>query len=440
MHVWEKLTSFLHSLGWSHEEIGDPQRLRIRRSGVQLLFSTRQLSLDSNPIVMLAHLGRRTLPAYRDLYQKYLDTSFSARALIENLSGELAIPYLMLFDTKLRTYFYDVPREEILFYADQEKEFAEKILPHLDQKLVSTGALERVPRKSPERHGRELAEWVNLWSAELGSKTEASRRLMRLWFQKVILLKYYELVLGGVGQKRTTLQFLRDPGRLRQKTRHLLSPITFLHRKLDSLYARYHMPFFNLTHDERRLLRRLDRLRSKSYLLFSEINQIATAKFSLDSFLFAFGDERLLHQSWKTDFTTRAIKLSEALIQSDAVIYEPYVVQLEEVGYGWMLRVFEEIVEHWRSHNRRIREAQSLGRFPTLQPDIFQPLHPSVAPDGTISDVINFTLSSAFRVRVQNADQAETALFLLCAKILSLSKQFKIPLKPLDNIESVFIA
>jgi hypothetical protein len=187
------------------------------------------------------------------------------------------------------------------------------------------------------------------------------------------------------------------------------------------------------------LLRRLNRWRSKSYLLFSEINQIASGKFSLDAFLFAFGEERLLHQSWKTDFTTRAIKLNEALVQSDATIYEPYVVDLEEVGYGWMLRVFEEMVQHWRSHNRRIHEAHSLGRPTTVQPDIFQPLHPSVRPDGTISDVINYTLSAAFRVRVRGADQAETALFLLCAKILSLCKQLKIPLKPLDHIERIFM-
>jgi hypothetical protein len=216
MHVWTKLAGLLHNLGWSREEIGRAERLRIRRSGTQILFSLRSLSLGAHPAIVLAHSTRRPLPPYRDLYQKYLDMGFAVKALLEKISREPTAPYLICFDSKLRTYFYDVMREEILFYADQEKEFAEKILPHLDRKLISAGALEHVPRKSPERNGKELAEWINLWSAELGSKTEASRRVMRLWFQKVVLLKYYELLFGAAAHKRSMLQFLRDPARLRQ--------------------------------------------------------------------------------------------------------------------------------------------------------------------------------------------------------------------------------
>jgi hypothetical protein len=186
-------------------------------------------------------------------------------------------------------------------------------------------------------------------------------------------------------------------------------------------------------------MQNLDRMRSKSFLLFSEINQLSAEKFSIDSFLFAFGEEDLLHQSWRTDFTTRALNIKESLIQDDAVIYAPYIVNLEDVGYAWMLKVFEEIVQHWKSHNHRIREMRSLGRSSTLQQDLFQPMDSRVKNDGIISDIINFTLSNCFRVRVNGADQAETAMFLICVRILSLSKDLKIPLRPLDSIEEIFV-
>jgi hypothetical protein len=126
------------------------------------------------------------------------------------------------------------------------------------------------------------------------------------------------------------------------------------------------------------------------------------------------------------------------MVQEEVLVYKPLTIALDDVGYAWMLRLFEEVVEYWMDYNRRVEAMIERGEPQSLQLDFFHPLPKTLTTSGTIQNVVAFTLETSFRVQAQHTWQKDICLFLLSAKVLEICRRYKMPLTPLVTLDQIF--
>jgi hypothetical protein len=432
----EKLFGVLHNFGWEEGDYSALKPLVLRKAGKAQHFLMATLHPMQTPLVAIAIATQGALGRYQDFYQKYLDMDFGLRLLLDHVQQEVFAPYVLCVDGQ-RAYLYDVDREECLVYCEDAREQAERLFPHFDRKKMQRETLEQLPRRTDDLLGRELCEWVKLWSAELGSKTGESRDAMARFFEKLLLLRYFSQLFGRRIPLSEFRRFLDAPERLAKRKR-LPDAQRFLTTFLDTLATKHHVQFCQLGSEEKRFLRRSAGLDRKLNEMLLQFNLLSREKFTVEVFVQAYADLSSKLKSWKARYTTRDIRLKDYMVQEEVLVYKPLTIALDDVGYAWMLRLFEEVVEYWMDYNRRVEAMIERGEPQSLQLDFFHPLPKTLTASGAIQNVVAFTLETSFRVQAQHTWQKDICRFLLSAKVLEICRRYKMPLTPLVTLDQIF--
>jgi hypothetical protein len=434
--IAEKLFGVLHHFGWEEGDYGAPKPLALRKAGMTQHLLMATLHLAQTPLVAIAIAPQESLTRYQESYQKYLDMDFKLRLLLDHVQQNVLAPYLLCVDNQ-RAYLYDVDREECLIYCEDVQEQVERLFPHFDRRKMQRETLEQLPRRSDDLLGRELCEWVKLWSAELGSKTGEGRDAMARFFEKLLLLRYFSRLYSRRVSLSQFRRFLDAPERLAERKR-LPDAQRFLSTTLDTLASKYHVQFCQVGAEERDFLRRAVSIDRKLNEMLLQLNLLSREKFTVECFVQAYADLSSKLKSWKARYTTRDIRLKDYIVQEEVLVYKPLTVVLDDVGYAWMLRLFEEVVDYWLDYNRRAEDKIQRGEPQIFQLDFFQPLPQTLTPSGTIENVVAFALETSFRVQTQQAWQQDICRLLLSAKVLELCKRHKLPLTSLAQLDRIF--
>lgn len=442
----DAVLSVLYQMGWNQSDFSDVKSLGLRAGTAKREFSLIYASLKEQPLLALAMPVGFTLPLFDTLYSRYLDFNFEIYLLLKYFEETSPETHYFLYFDEHKAFFYNIKGQECLIQCANLDERADRLFPHLKKKKVESGSLENLVRKPTEQLANELNGWLHIWSAELGSRTQGRRKTLERFIRKLVLAQYYRVLFGPENPALLFEGFVTDPEYVKA-ARHPVSPPKFLKGLFEYFRERFSLDLFQSGRSELSFLSKADKLDKLLYLFLLEFNFLSRVKFSLEVFLFIWCSESERLVSTKKAYTTDRSELKQRWAVTDMIVLKPVEANLIQDGIPWTLHLFDELVQYWIKYNqtrslyKREKEAKEGGKSAHLfirefQPDIFGKWPETLTEQGTIPNILNFTLQSSIRIPgTENETQKEVLLFLLCAKCFELWKKYEFPRESLDSLE-----
>jgi len=434
----EGVLSVFYKLGWTASDFSQVHTFTIRAGTARRNFGISYASLEGRPFLTLAIPEGFSTPIFEGIYSRYLDFNFDIFLLFKHLSEAAPdLAYLLYFD-QTRAYLYDAGSQECLIHCTTPDERSERLFPHLKKKKVKSGSLDALLRKSDDQLARELNGWIHLWSAEIGSKTNARRKTMDRFTRKLILARYYRSLFGPEVPQIQFEGFAIDPRHI-ESARLLASPVQFLKHLFAYFRQHFGLDFFEPKRAELSFLIKAEKHKSLLNRFLLEFNLLAREKFSLEVFLAAWCPEKERLLSTKKTYTTTHIGIKGHIAVEEIMVLKPLIVNVQQDGTPWALYLFDELVQYWIRYNREIAMGKSWASLRQLQLDLFGTLPTSLAKDGCITNIPNHTLATSFRATgFKKLADKERFLSLLTAKCFELWKKYDLSTQPLRSIGDVF--
>lgn len=426
----------LHELGWESNQISPMRSLVLRAGSSRREFGISYLLRNSQPYIAMAIPIGFSTSFFDKLYSRYLDFDFETVLLFRQIYTETPDVSYLLFHDDARALLYDIESQECIIACSGKRDREDRLYPHLDKSLVDKDGLDDLLRKSVQTLARELAGWTHLWSAELGSKTEAVKRTLNIFMNKLILARFYRNLFGPEVPHLLFEAFLDDPGRI-EDARINVSPQRFLTDLFNWFRGHFKLDYFEIKNAENRFLNRAESLDNLLYRFLVEINFISRQKFSLDVIVEKSATERERLLFAKKSYALKKNVLKERFFPSDYMVLKPVEIDLVEDGALWAIYMFEQIVCFWMEYNQT-RE-NIVDQIPSAyQEDMFASKPESTGRGGRIQNIIDYTLKSCIKLKnVRKNAEADRLLFLFIAKSFELWKKYDIPAEPLSHTGNI---
>lgn len=444
----DAVLSVLYQMGWKKTDFSEAQSLILRAGSSKREFYIVQASLNEQPLLALAMPIGFPLLQFEGMYSRYLDFNYDIYLLLRYFEETFPETNYLLYFDDTRSYFYDIKGQECLIQCSNIPDRSDRLFPHLNRKKVESGSLENLMRKPTEQLAGELNRWLQIWSARLGSGTQTRKKILERFLRKLVLARYYRVLFGTENQSLLFEGFVNDPDHI-DAVRRLASPQKFLIKLFDFFKDRFSLGIFQSARSESTFLSKADKIDNLLYLFLLEFNLLARVKFSLEVFLSVWCSESERLLSTKKVYTTDRPGLKQRWATTEMMVLKPVEANLVQDGTPWTLHLFDELVQYWIKYNqtqnlkkkegeKKEGERSAKEKIVEFQADMFGKCPDTLTEQGSIPNIVNFTLSSSIRFSgLENETQKEIFLFLVCAKCFEMWKKYEFPRESLDSLECI---
>ncbi len=405
-----------------------------------------QPAVSPRPFCFIYSLGRGELPEFAQLFENYVDkNAFIAETLLR-LRPHYDMPYV-LFVGETSFFLYDVQLEELLRWGTDFNALDELILQPAAEGADIAAVWNGVSRKSVAQRSEEFGRWLDLWKACIGARMNTTPATVEMLMQKVILLFLYDLHFGLADHDmRLRTNFLDQRRKSARRGRKGGDPdqlpfdgVAWLHEASQEVRDRYRMEFLFWNEAE-----------TTFFALLTEEGRRQFSQFVLELFLLSqskltalvqtdvFSDPDAKLKLWKFA-VTEDLNIRKRLHMDDINVYQAIPIDLEESGVGWAMHVVTSVLAFWRERVTEFREQLSLGKRVQVQFDMFQQPDIEHARVPTERDIFETAFSTSIRVIYENPADRATLEYLMILKVFEFSREWNLPLQPLDNIADAFV-
>jgi hypothetical protein len=403
----------LHHLGWSLASISEPQPLP---GGGHW----QTAPLPDGRVLLIATLAEPLTPM-EEAFKAYEDVTPQHRRLAAALAeAEVHARHALLLDADLGAQLIDLAQEEVLIEAHGREQITERLLPLLDLNALARGSLTAFPRKTLRQRSRELADWIKVWSARIGSAASAQREAMGIFFHWLLLARLAEQLGFGPRRKVRFGEYGIDAKPL-NAVRYLTQYFKPLNEHWNLLQGQ--------SFDRQRDLAQRAHDHGDLTACLQSFSRIGAGKFSAAVFAEAFADEELRLIGWRN-----SIVEGEQPSEEDPArwLFNPLTVDLDEIGFPMMLRRFDAITEDLRRLAREQAVQRENGQRPGVQLDVFSIEPPPITEEDTPRIVLQMVL----RVRTARRERADAARLVLLAHAAEWHARLREaePIFPVPNV------
>jgi len=435
LHTYADL---IHQAGW------DPTSLRLRKK-LEMRVGSRSepvpgkllgLFHEGTLAAAVAVLEGVRFPSGVTLFHRFLDMTLEGRLCLRAAAALAPAPFVFVA-SPYECFLYDSAAEELLLSATSPEESAARIFSRFTPEAYADGALDRIPRRSPQQWGKDLADWLRVWGAKLGRASRMSPEtlsaLQRHWTLawKEALTTREAKASDSLG---VTVLAANDPC---EAAAGQPDPAEFYARHIVAVSERFPIGMFKAYAERERVFWHDENVLPLLTEFLAEARLLSKSKFRVENALFAFTDEETENKSWKAALTQEA-RIGQRLQRDDLTIHGAVSVEIGQSGYGWALALLECLVRYWIEENlRRKEEAERRGPL-GVQLDLFAPPPSGLHPKGYLDDVLLFALTHAFRVRTRSAEERFLAALLVAMKTMELSEDYSLPLGKFPKLDAIF--
>ncbi len=438
---YELFYNILVNLGWKASEISKEKSFALKKGCLDIDLIYKALNSENDIELIVVHPTDYPLPAKKDFYQHFLDHNFIINSIIRYFTDKLNKKSpILLMDTN-RSYLIDAENYEVLLYCDSKKEQQENLYPYLEKRKISHGLVNLISGKSFQTHGKELADWINLWVTDLGSRAGLPKKILESLFKNIIFLKTYIMLFPTDIPYLNFENFLQpDDFFLSKKTE--IPKISFknIENAISYLYYQKGIDFLKPDQNLKPVLN--NKFVKESNLLwkfFSDINLLSLKKFSLDSLLITFASESDYYKTLKAKFSDTEIKISEKLVHENFYIYTPIELSIPEKTFQELISVYEKLVVYWIEYNERLSIELRRKINKTINIDMFMEMPEYISKNGMITNIIAFVTDYCLKIKASSPEYIETAEFLIYLKTLFLIKKYNLNLLIFPSLKKIFI-
>lgn len=418
----------------------------IVRQGVRRFppYVVSQPQFESRPFCLI-YTVTADLPQFHELFEQYVDkNAFIAESLLR-LKPHYEIPYA-LFIGKKSFYLYDTAQEELIRWGNDFGGLQELMLTPVSDGAHLSEQWDKVQRKTNNQRAEEFARWLDLWKVGIGARASATPAFMQVLMQKVILLFFYDMVVGLQDPElRLRTNFLENRQAMAWGDRAgLQRPLPFdgvawLHQASSEVLGRYDVEFLEWTSAESHFFAQMSSDSRQQFSQFvMELFLLSQNKFSAVVQADVFSDANARLKLWKFS-VTETLNIKRRLQADDVNVYEPIWIDLEESGIGWALHVIQQVLDFWRERCLYFEKQLSERRQLKLQFDMFQQpdLHQIRVP--VVGDIFDQAFTTSLRVYYESLGERATLEYLMVMYILEFCVEAGIPLRPLHRMGEVFV-
>lgn len=394
------------------------------------LYPRACLYKNSKPHIAVFPLDSESSIPHLFLMENYLDLTNEYKLCIK-ASKVVGAAYALIFSVR-RAYIYNTHTEEIILYTQSAPEFKDSVLPAISKEITDEDYFSTIITKSDEEKGRDLREWISLWSSKIKDAVNFSKEETDLFFYQLLLVSQIE---KSEIAEENYLENLSDLGNVSE----IENPFKF--KEIFSYYS--HKYNIELCRMEMRIQNSYKELAENRLLLkklFIELNLLSSSKFNSKAYISAFGKEDLRALSWKMPISEQREFTKHFFIDNN-VVYQPLILNLNEMGYECLLNQIEYIIEKTNLHNQNTKDILKSKNNFEIQFDLINPIHNSVNLNtGLIENVIEFVFNNTFKIKINNNNEKNFLKLLIYSRLIELqkseqtNKQIKFP-----NLEKIFI-
>lgn len=437
----DSLQTYAHILqhvGWDPSALRFRRQFEVRTNPESETMPARLVSLmqESLPIASLFVIDGVRLPSGITLYQRFLDMSIEGRLGLRAAAHFSPAPYLLIA-SPYECFLYETQGEELLLSATSPEDSAMRIFSHFDASGTCPDSLERIPRRNSQQWGKELADWLNIWCVKLGRSARIAPAVMRsLLLHWLIAWKdTLATTADRVPDNMNAIVLAADDPSIASASKP--SPADYYNQHVLSITARMPFGIFLAFAEMEQRLWNDESIADLLSDFLAEARLLSRSKFLSANVLYALTSDKTENKSWKKSLTEFA-KTESKLTRTDLTILEPVCVNVAEEGYGWGLRLIEDLVRYWLEQNlQRKKDVEHLGGL-NVQLDLFARSPAGLNAAGFLDNVLTFVVSNCFRGKVASAEERFNFALLVSLKLYELAEAYSLPLGSFPEINSIF--
>lgn len=392
----------------------------------------RRFENEAGRGLLLIGLPQIHQPPREELFARFLNLSMESRMALSLARWSGEADWLLLL-TADRLDLFGLPEESCRFYAANDGEVTEQLMPM----LASIGrGRDWIGGGFPHQPEAEtLSGWLKYWSLQLGASIEeppaAAEQILWKW---ILMLQLARHTRAGQPDAGWGIVCGRDDGIL-TIAYDAVGATQDLTRALASFDV--HFKTGLLDGDVGQQLRRLQRLDETSLVdrLRAELLMNSQNRFEPETIAWLFTDLDREQEGWRRE--VRGVEPIRRRIGLDGwAVEHPLVCDIGAFGLTAALRDMEALALY--VHECRELAQTAADRPPLVQPDLFRPAPRGVNRRGELVDPLNYLLGCALRVEgVPGGEKTGVGLVLLL-KTLSISSRLGWPIERVDALDQVF--
>lgn len=392
----------------------------------------RRFENEAGRGMLLIGLPQIHQPPREELFARFLNLSMESRMALSLARWSGEADWLLLL-TADRLDLFSLPEESCCFYASNDREVTEQLMPM----LASIGCgRDWIGGGFPHQPEAEtLSGWLRYWSLQLGASIEeppaSAEHILWKW---ILMLQLARRTHNSEPDAGWGIVCGLDGGILT-----IAYDAVGATQDLTRALAFFEMNFKTglLGGDVGQQLRRLQRLDETALIdrLRAELLMNSQNRFEPETVAWLFTDLDREQEGWRRE--VRGIEPIRRRIGLDLwAVEHPLVCDIAHFGLTAALRDMESLALYL--HECRELAQNEPGRPPLVQPDLFRPAPRGVNDRGELIDPLNYLLSCALRVEgVPPAERTGVGLVLLL-KAISIAARLGWPIDRIDTIDQVF--
>jgi hypothetical protein len=439
-NVLDRLLAFLRHLGWSKALEREAHPLRSRRAsspapGWWVVEGHKEEAV----LLALAAPSEKGLTSPSRLYTQFEDLGSEVRELLDWWRDNPPVPdYLVLADEK-HTLLLDVANEQYLAACEEAEDISELVLPHLNYRDVVRGSLANAPRRSTEEWGKELAGWVNHWTATIGAATGLERSRAREFVLALLLARQAEALGFAPGRQRLCDGAAAGRGKSGARSKSVSRAGASgggasCPAALKRIWSALDMAgYLEAPMGQKALVGIVETLLPPElpHRWLASLNRLSGRRLRAEVLAVAVADEELRRVSWGA-MVIDALAPPPGLEKDDdlsAWLRTVWDIPLDQLGYGPMLRAFTMVVEKLEEYSQRQRALAMRGKCTHLQLDLFTGELEGLTKTLGVEDPVAYALEHVLRIRTSVASRVRMTRLVLISRALEFHAS-KAPLLP----------
>lgn len=404
-----------------------------------------QPTLSARPFCLIYTVAGDELPAFHDLFERYVDKNAFVAETFLRLRPHCELPYV-LFVGQRHFFLYDAKLEELLRWGSDMAVLEELLIQPISAGRNVLETWDRIARKEFAQRSEELARWLDLWRVRIGARTNATPAFMQNLLQKAILLFVFDATFGfDEPELRLRQSFIEQRQGLRRRRNAAGNPppefdaIAWMNQASEEVCDRYHIDFLFWTQAEANFFALINQETRQQFAEFVfEVFQLSHVKLEAHVQVDVLSDPDSRLKLWKYA-VTESVNIKRRLQADDINVYEPVTVDLEESGVGWALHVVEQTLAFWKERCESFARELSERKSVQVQFDMFQTSDPEHAELPLPEKVFDTAFGTSLRVYYDFPIARATLEYLVLLRTFEFCREWRLPLQPLDCIAEMFI-
>lgn len=437
----DSLQTYMHLLqrvGWDPSALKPQRHLSIRPSLESEAVPARLVSLmrGEESIATLFVIDGVRLPSGMTLSQRFLDMTIEARLGLRAAALLAPAPYVLIA-SPYECFLYEAETEELLLSSTTPEDSAARIFSLFNASEQISDALDRIPRRNSEQWGKDLGDWLRVWSVKIGRAGRVPADVMKPLLAHFLLA--WKNTLSTVNNQapdpmNATIDATVDPAEGSALTP---SPQRFYQQHVRPINQIFQFGIFQAYAEREEALWKDESIAPLLAGFLAEARLLSRTKYASGNLVHAFATAKTEHKSW-LKLLSHDPKAGRRLHRKELNVVDAVTVDLAEDGYGWALAMLQDLVLYLIKETIPAKEAVKHQDMPGLQLDIFAPPPSGVGQDGTLEDILTYVVAHCFRARVPSAAERYNLALLVSAKLMELAESNLLPLNPMPMLDNIF--